>query len=161
MKHKVTREEILKSIIRLINEYREDSVEESARLGNLHIGIQTLTWMYDWLCEDYAKINMQRPSEEELKTLVKGDTIGKLADIAMSHIKGDGEYEVAEEKEKEPTTKKVFIYTSNPSTQDGVAAMFGPDPMRRDEFLKKCGEFYDSRGTHCNDFEVMEVRILG
>lgn len=102
MKKKVTREQVLDSIIKLINAYREDVVEEEASLGRLHIGVQTLMWMYDWLCEEYSHVHMERPLEEELRSLTKSDTIGKLADIAMAHIRGKGEYE---DGDQEMTTR--------------------------------------------------------
>lgn len=162
MKKRVTREEVLASIIKLINEYREDIVEEEASLGCLHIGVKTLMWMYDWLCEEYSKVNMERPLEEEIRTLVQGDTIGKLADIAMSHIKGDGEFEV-EENECDPKDEKVwnvFIQQiEKENSSEGVNALRGPEKMTKSEFLKLCEEFWDNRGTHYNDYEVMKIRL--
>ena len=162
MTKKVTRDKVLASIIKLINEYREDAVEEDASLGRLHIGVQTLMWMYGWLCEEYSKVNMERPSEEEIRELVQGDTIGKLADIAMSHIKGDGEYEV-EEEPASPDEKvwNVAIHqVAKENSSDGVNALRGPEKMTKSEFMKLCEEFWDNRGTHCDDFEVMSIRLL-
>ena len=161
MKKKVTREEVLSSIIKLINEHREDVVEEDASLGRLHIGVQTLMWMYDWLCEEYSKVNMERPLEEELKTLVQGDTLGKLADIAMAHIRGDGEYEVEEEPDSpDETVWNVFIQQKDKeNSPEGVNALRGPEEMTKAEFMKQCEKFWDNRGTHCDDFEVMYIRL--
>ena len=160
MKKKVTREEVLKSIIKLINEHREDVVEEEASLGRLHIGVQTLMWMYDWLCEEYSHVHMERPLEEELRTLVLGDTLGKLADIAMSHIKGDGEYEdESAEPKDEATTKTVALAFLNPKDDCSPAAQYAPQKMTKAQFLEACAEFFDARGTHLNDFELMQVRI--
>lgn len=161
MTKKVTREEVLSSIIKLINEHREEAVEENAWLGRLHIGIGTLTWMYDWLCEEYSKVNMERPSEDEIKQLLKSDTIGKLADIAMAHIKGDGEYEV-EEKSDSPDEKvwDVFIQQKDKeNSSEGVNSLRGPEKMTKAEFMKQCEEFWDNRGTYFNDFEVMYIRL--
>lgn len=161
MKKKVTREEVLSSIIKLINERREDVVEERASLGRLHIGVPTLMWMYDWLCEEYSKVNMERPIEEELRTLVQGDTLGKLADIAMAHIKGDGEYEV--EEDTDSSDEKVWnvwiqkIEKANSS--EGVNALRGHEKMTKTEFLRLCEEFWDNRGTHYNDYEIMSIRL--
>lgn len=162
MKKKVTRKEVLSSIIKLINEHREDVVEEEASLGRLHIGVQTLMWMYDWLCEEYSHVHMERPLEEELRTLVQGDSLGKLADIAMSHIKGNGEYEVEEEKSNS-TNDKVFDVAIHQieklNSPYGVNALRGPEKMTKSEFLKLCEEFWNNRGTHYNDYEVMEIRL--
>ena len=161
MKKKVTREEVLYSIIKLINEHREDVVEEDASLGRLHIGVQTLMWMYDWLCEEYSKVNMERPLEEELRSLVQGDTLGKLADIAMAHIKGDGEYEV-EEKPDSPDEKVWNVWIrqiDKANSSEGVNALRGPEKMTKEEFMKQCEEFWDNRGTHCDDYEIMSIRL--
>lgn len=150
MKKKVTREEVLSSIIKLFNEHREDVVEEDTSLGRLHIGVQTLMWMYDWLCEEYSKVNMERPLEEELRTLVQGDTLGKLADIAMAHIKGNGEYEVEDEKSNS-TNDKVFDvsihHIEKLNSPDGVDAFRGPEKMTKSEFLRICEEFWNNRGN--------------
>lgn len=155
MKIKVTRKDVLASVIKLINEYREDSVEEYAHLGTLRISKQMISWLYDWLCEEYRKVGMTMPSEEELASLVQGDTIGKLADIAMNHIPGDGEYE--EDDEKVDSQKSVKMVAIKYSSRDGVSAESAPQKMDRERFLKMCAEFFDARGTHFNDFEFMSV----
>ena len=155
MKSKVTREDVLASVIKLINEYREDSVEEGAHLGTLRISKQMIDWLYDWLCDEYRKVGMTKPSEDELEILVQGDTVGKLADIAMNHIPGDGEYE--EDDEKVDSQESVKMVSIKYSSRDGVSAESAPQKMDRERFLKMCAEFFDARGTHFNDFEFMSV----
>ena len=156
MKEKLTREMVVRSIIRLINEHREGCVGEDAQLGRIHIGCSTVSWMYDWLKEEYDWAGMTMPSDDEIKALWQGDTVGKLADIAMSHCNADAEHEV-EDPHEGKSTKTVEISMSSP--KDGIGAHSDPVAMTREEFLKACGEFYDNRGTHCDDFEVMQVRI--
>lgn len=162
MKQKVTRDKVLNSIIKLIDEYRSDCVEEDASLGRLHIGLQTVEWMYDWLAEEYSGAKMTRPSKEELKELLNGDTIGKLADLAMKHVEEGAEYDDGEPDPKaEGTTMKTvaFHFTEEQSEGETVGSNMPPKEMTREEFLKVCGEFYDNRGTHINDFPLMYVKI--
>lgn len=160
MKKKVTREEVLESIIKLIKEHREEMVEEDARLGDLHLGFSTISWMFDWLKEEYSKVSMEMPLEEEMRSLLKGDTVGKLADIAMFHIKGDGEYEdESAEPKDEATTKTVALTFLNPKDDCSTTSHYAPQKMTKAQFLESCAEFFDARGTHCNDFELMQVRI--
>ena len=159
MKKKVTRDDVLKSIIKLINEYREDCVEEDAYLGKLHIGPSMLVWLFDWLKEEYRMVKMTMPEESELSQLLKGDTIGKLADIAMNHIPGEGEYEIQREDlgecPREDVKKSVSIKMSSGECQ----SFFGPKNLTKEEFLKMCGEYFDARGSHLDDYEFMSVRI--
>ena len=54
-------------------------------------------------------------------------------------------------------TKIVEISMASPD--DGIGSHRDAVAMTRKEFLKACGEFYDNRGTHCDDFEVMQVKI--
>lgn len=163
MKKKVTREEVLESIIELLNEYRAESVEEDAQLGRLHIGGQAIMWMYDWLSEKYSKVNMTIPSQSEVAHLVMGDTIGKLADIAMKHIPGDGTYEVSDKEEKKDTakeTKQVAIFKeTREESGNGVQSISPIEELTKEEFLARCAEFYDARGTHIDDYEVMIIRM--
>ena len=156
MKEKITREMVVRSIIGLINEHREGCVSEDSQLGRIHIGRSTVSWMYDWLKEEYEWAGMTMPSDDEIKALRQGDTVGKLADIAMSHCKADAEREI-EDPHEGKLTKTVEISMASP--EDGIGAHRDPVAMTRDEFLKACGEFYDNRGTHCDDFEVMQVKI--
>lgn len=163
MKKKVTREEVLESIIELLNEYRAESVEEDAQLGRLHIGGQAIMWMYDWLAEKYSKVNMTIPSQSEVAHLVMGDTIGKLADIAMKHIPGDGTYEVSDKVETKDTakvTKQVAIFKeTREESGNGVQSISPIEELTKEEFLVRCAEFYDARGTHIDDYEVMIIRM--
>ena len=165
MKKKVTREEVLESIIELLNEYRAESVEEDAQLGRLHIGGQAIMWMYDWLAEEYAnKVKMARPSRDIIKRLFKKyDTIGKLADIAMQHIPGDGTYEVSDKVETKDTakvTKQVAIFKeTREESGNGVQSISPIEELTKEEFLVRCAEFYDARGTHIDDYEVMIIRM--
>lgn len=156
MKEKLTREMVVSSIIRLINEHREGCVGEDAQLGRIHIGCSTVSWMYDWLKEEYDWAGMKIPTEAEIKSLRQGDTVGKLAEIAMRHCNADAEREV-EDPHEGKLTKTVEISMASP--KDGIGAHRDPVAMTREEFLKACGEFYDNRGTHCDDFEVMQVKI--
>ena len=156
MKEKLTREMVVRSIIGLINEHREGCVSEDAKLGRIHIGCSTVSWMYDWLKEEYDWAEMKMPTEDEILALRQEDTIGKLADIAMSHCKADAEREV-EDPHEGKSTKTVEISMASPD--DGIGSHRDPVAMTREEFLEACGEFYDNRGTHCDDFEVMQVRI--
>ena len=158
MKKKVTRDDVLKSIIKLINEYREDCVEEDAYLGKLHIGPSMLVWLFDWLKEEYRMVKMTMPEESELTHLLQRDTIGTLANIAMKHIPGDGEYEVQEEgkKQDDSVRKQVMIQLSS---DDIGGSLFGPKNLTKEEFLKHCGDYFDARGTHINDYEFLSVRI--
>ena len=156
MKEKITREMVVKSIIGLINEHREECVSEDARLGRIHIGYNTISWMYDWLKEEYSWAGMEMPSDDEIKALRQGDTVGKLADIAMQHCNAEAEHEI-EDPHAGKATKIVEISMTSPdyivrSYRDAVA-------MTREEFLEACGDFYDNRGTHCNDFEMLQVKI--
>ena len=156
MKERITREMVVSSIIRLINEHREGCVGEDAQLGRIHIGCSTVSWMYDWLKEEYDWAEMKMPTEDEIRSLRKGDTVGKLADIAMRHCNADAEREVDDPHDGK-LTKTVEISMASPD--DGIGSHCDPVAMTREEFLKVCGEFYDNRGTHCGDFEVMQVRI--
>lgn len=162
MKQKVTRDKVLNSIIKFIDEYLSDCVDEDASLGRLNIGLQTVEWMYDWLAEEYSGAKMTRPSKEELKELLNGDTIGKLADIAMKHVEEGVEYDDGEPDPKsEGTTMKTvaFHFTEEQSEGGTVSSDMPPKEMTREEFLKVCSEFYDNRGTHINDFPLMYVKI--
>lgn len=162
MKQKVTREKVLKSIISLIVEHRSECVEEDAQLGRLHIGLQTVEWMYDWLAEEYKDAKMTKPSKDELKELLQGDTIGKLADIAMKHVEDGAEYDDGEEdQENSGNVRKTvsFVFQNQDKGGGCVSSISEPSAMTRDEFIKKCGEFYDARGTHVNDFELMFVKV--
>lgn len=58
---------------------------------------------------------------------------------------------------KKTVTKTVTLVWANP--ESGDTARLAPKEMTREEFLQECGEFYDNRGTHCDDFEVMQARI--
>ena len=156
MKEKLTREMVVRSIIGLINEHREGCVSEDAQLGRIHIGCSTVSWMYDWLKEEYDWAGMKMPTEDEIKSLRQKDTVGKLADIAMRHCNVDAEREVGDPHEGK-VTKTVEISMASP--KDGIGAHRNPVDMTREEFLEACGEFYDNRGTHCDDFEVMQVKI--
>ena len=159
MKKKVTRDDVLKSIIKLINEYREACVEEDAYLGKLHIGSSMLVWLFDWLKEEYSIVNMTMPEEIELTKLSTGDTIGTLADIAMKHIPEEGVYEIQSEElgddQTEDVKKSVLIKMYSGELQ----SFFGPKNLTKEEFLKMCGEFFDARGSHLDDYEFMAVRI--
>ena len=156
MKEKITREMVVRSIIGLINEHREECVSEDAQLGRINIGYNTISWMYDWLKEEYAWAGMTMPSDDEIKALLQGDTIGKLADLAMKHCNAEAEHEI-EDPHAGKVTKTVEIAMSNPS--DRVCSHSDPEEMTREEFLKACGEFYDNCGTHCDDYEVLQVKI--
>lgn len=156
MKEKITREMVVKSIIGLINEHRKECVSEDAQLGRIHIGYNTISWMYDWLKEEYSWAGMTMPSDDEIKALLQGDTIGKLADLAMQHCNAEAEREI-EDPHAGKATKTVEI--SMASHDDGIGSYRDAVAMTREEFLKACGEFYDNRGTHCNDFEMMRVKI--
>ena len=156
MKEKITREMVVKSIIGRINEHREECVSEDARLGRIHIGYNTISWMYGWLKEEYGWAGMTMPSDDEIKALLQGDTIGKLADIAMQHCNAEAEHEI-EDPHAGKATKIVEILMASPD--DGVGSSRDAVAMTREEFLEACGEFYDNRGTHCNDFEMMQVKI--
>ncbi len=142
MKKEVTRDDVLKSIIKLINEYREDCVEEDAYLGKLHIGPSMLVWLFDWLKEEYRMVKMTMPEECELTHLLQRDTIGTLADIAMKHIPGGGEYDVQEEgrKQDDSVRKQVMIQMSS---DDIGGSLFGPKNLTKEEFLKHCGDYFD------------------
>lgn len=155
-KEKLTRAMVVDSIIKLINEHREECVSENAQLGRIHLGLNTVSWMYDWLKEEYGWAGMTMPTEEEIKALLQGDTIGKLADIAMQHCNADAEHEV-EDPHEGKVLKTVEIAMSNPS--DRVCSRSDPEEMTREEFLEACGEFYDNRGTHCDDYEVLQVKV--
>ena len=159
VKKKVTREDVLKSIISLINEHRENIVEESACLGQLHISIPMLRWLFDWLKEEYSMVGMTIPDEDELSKLLKGDTIGKLADIAINHIQGDGEYEIQSEELGEYPHEEVKRSVAIRMSSGACQSYFGPKDLTKEEFLKMCGEFFDARGTHVNDYEFMAVRL--
>ena len=156
MKEKITREMVVKSIIGLINEHREECVSEDAQLGRIHIGYNTISWMYDWLKEEYGWAGMTMPSDDEIKALLQGDTIGKLADIAMQHCNAEAEHEIEGPHSGKPTK---IVEISMASPDDGVGSCRDAVAMTREEFLKACGEFYDNRGTHCNDYELMQVKI--
>ena len=157
MKKKVTRDDVLKSIIKLINEYREDCVEEDAYLGKLHIGPSMLVWLFDWLKEEYRMVEMTMPEECELTHLLQRDTIGTLADIAMKHIPGDGEYDVEESKcDKTGGTRKVVAFIK--SNKD-IESYHDPELLTKEEFLKKCEDFFEARGTNIEDFEFMSIQI--
>ena len=164
MKKKVTREEVLESIIELLNEYGIEGVEEKTQLGDA-ISIECLVWMYDWLAEEYAnKVKMARPSRDIIKRLFKKyDTIGKLADIAMQHIPGDGTYEVSDKVETKDTakvTKQVAIFKeTREESGNGVQSISPIEELTKEEFLVRCAEFYDARGTHIDDYEVMTIRL--
>lgn len=147
---------VVSSIIRLINEHREGCVGEDTQLGRIHIGCSTVSWMYDWLKDEYDWAGMKIPPEDEIKSLRQGDTVGKLAEIAMRHCNADAEREV-EDPHEGKLTKTVEISMASP--EDGIGAHRDPVAMTREEFLKACGEFYDNCGTHCDDFEVMQVKI--
>ena len=155
VKKKVTRDDVLKSIIKLINEYREDAVGEDASLGRLHIGPSMLIWIFDWLKEEYKMVGMTMPEESEVTHLLQRDTIGTLADIAMKHIPEYREYEIEEESKPGEEVKSVSIKMSSGDCQ----SFLGPENLTKEEFLKLCGEFFDARGTHVNDYEFMTVRI--
>lgn len=88
MKKKITREEVLNSIIAIFIDWNHKGIDENSTIEELHMDIQGVRWMYDWLCDEYSKVNMEYPGEEEIRKLNKGDTIGKLADVAMAHMKG-------------------------------------------------------------------------
>ena len=156
MKEKLTREMVVRSIIGLINEHREGCVSEDAQLGRIHITYSTVSWMYGWLKAEYDWAGMKMPTEDEIQALHQGDTIGKLADIAMRHCRANAEREV-EDPHEGKLTKTVEISMASPD--DGIASHRDPAAMTREEFLKACGEFYDNRGTHCDDFEVMQAKI--
>lgn len=156
MKEKITREMVVRSIIGRINEHREECVSEDAQLGRIHIGYNTISWMYDWLKEEYGWAGMTMPSDDEIKALLQGDTIGKLADLAMQHCNAEAEHEI-DDPHAGKVTKTVEIAMSNPS--ESMCSYRDPEEMTRDAFLKACGEFYDNRGTHCDDYEVLQVRI--
>ena len=156
MKVKITREMVVKSIIGLINVHREECVSEDAQLGRIHIGYNTISWMYDWLKAEYSWAEMTMPSDDEIKALLQGDTVGKLADIAMQHCNAEAEREI-EDPHAGKATKIVEISMACPA--DGLESHRDAVAMTREEFLKACGEFYDNRGTHCNDFEVMQVKV--
>ena len=157
MKKKVTRDDVLKSIIKLINEYREDCVEEGAYLGKLHIGTSMLVWLFDWLKEEYRMVKMTMPEECELTHLLQRDTIGTLADIAMKHIPGGGEYDVEDGRvEKMESKRKIVAFIK--SNKD-VESYSNPELLTKEEFLKKCEDFFDARGTNVDDFEFMSIQI--
>jgi hypothetical protein len=164
MKKKVTREEVLESIIELLNEYGKEGVEEKTQLGDARISINCVMWMYDWLAEKYSKVNMTIPSQSEVAHLVMGDTIGKLADIAMKHISGDGTYEVSgkvETKDTAKVTKQVAIFkeTWDEMGDGGMQSVSPIEELTKEEFLARCAEFYDARGSHIDDYEVMTIRM--
>ena len=152
MKKKVTREEVLESIIELLNEYGKEGVEEKTQLGDARISSECLMWMYDWLAEEYAKVKMARPGQDIINVLLKCDTIGTLADIAMQHIPGDGTYEVSDKEEKKDTakaTKQVAIFKeTREESGEGVQSISPREELTKEEFLVRCAEFYDARGTH-------------
>lgn len=156
MKEKITREMVVKSIIGLINVHREECVSEDAQLGRIHIGYNTISWMYDWLKEEYSWAGMTMPSDDEIKALLQGDTIGKLADLAMQHCNAKAEHEI-EDPHAGKATKPVEISMASPG--EGIESRRDAVAMTREEFLKVCEEFYDNRGTHCNDYELLQVKI--
>ena len=156
MTEKITRDKIVKAIIRRINEYREDLVTEDARLGVIGAGPGMVSWVYDWLREEYDWAGMTMPDADEIKRLLKGDTVGRLADIAMAHCRKDAEREVKDQNGG-AETKNVEVYMCNES--ENVGSLMRPKEMTRDEFLAVCGKFYDNRGTHFNDFERLSVRM--
>ena len=57
--------------------------------------------------------------------------------------------------------KKVvgFCLCTNVEGGESISSMSEDHPMTRQEFLNHCAEFYDARGTHLNDFEMMHIRI--
>lgn len=163
MKQKVTKDKVLESIIKLINEYREDCVEPDASLGRLHIGPTMLNWMFDWLHAEYKDAKMTVPTEDEIAKLVQGDTIETLADIAMKHVEEGAEYDDGEpDPHAEGAVMKTvaFHFTEEKSENGTVSSSREPKEMTREEFLKVCGEFYDNRGTHIDDFPLMVVKIF-
>lgn len=163
MRQKVTKDKVLASIIRLINEYREDCVEPYASLGRLHIGPRTLNWMFSWLRAEYDDAKMTAPTEDEISKLVQGDTIETLADIAMKHVEEGAEHDDGEpdpHAEGAVTKTVAFHFTEEESENGTVNSSMEPKEMTREEFLKVCGEFYDNRGTHIDDFPLMAVKIF-
>ena len=45
------------------------------------------------------------------------------------------------------------------NSSEGVNALRGPEEMTKAEFMKQCEEFWDNRGSHCDDFEIMNIRL--
>ena len=161
MQRKITRDDLLAEIIKLVCEYRSE-IEEDTTLGQIHAGVQTVSWVFDWLKEKFPCI---APLEEsKIKTLIKGTTMGDLANLAMTLIPEGATFEdkSGEEDTKDEGEKKtvdIYCCDSDKSGEPGVSSSIEDSPMTKEEFLKHCADFFDARGTHFNDFEQMHVRI--
>lgn len=62
-------------------------------------------------------------------------------------------------EKKQPLEKSQKIVCLSYSNDHGDEAVAPPKPMTRQEFLRHCGEFFDARGTHFNDFETLKATI--
>lgn len=162
MQRKITRDDLLEEIIRLVCEYRTE-IEESTTLGEIHAGVQTVSWVFDWLKEKFPSIETLK--EDKVRSLIKGTTMGDLADLAMTLIPEGAtfEYKTGEEPPKDEEQKKTVAICCCDSDEagrpSGVSSFIEARPMTKNEFLKHCADFYDARGTHFNDFEYMHIRI--
>lgn len=161
MQRKITRDDLLAEIIKLVCEYRTE-IEEDTTLGQIHAGVQTVSWVFDWLKEKFPCIAPL--PEDKIRALIKGTTMGDLANLAMTLIPEGATFEdkSGEENTKgegEKKTVAIYCCDSNKSGEPGVSSSIEDSLMSKEEFLKHCADFFDARGTHFNDFEQMHIRI--
>ena len=55
--------------------------------------------------------------------------------------------------------KADIIESLNNEDEFAVHTPCGVFKMTKAEFMKQCEEFWDNRGTHCDDFEIMSIRL--
>lgn len=156
MKRKVTREYLENEIVRLAIEYRSE-VDRNSTLGELHFGINTVEWIFDWLKEKFPEINdIERTTIEHL---IKGTTLSDLANIAMTLLPEGATFDDGtpeEESKKDEPKKAVGVYFC---AEGGVSSQMPDKAMTKKEFLDMCAEYFDNRGSHFNDFSEMHIRI--
>ena len=61
---------------------------------------------------------------------------------------------------REKKTCAFMFTTDDKDGSGGNGSSIEPTPMTKMEFLKKCEEFYNARGTNYNDYEQMLVKIF-
>ena len=156
MKRKVTRDDLENEIVRLAIEYRSE-VDRNSTLGELHFGINTVEWIFDWMKEKFPEIkDIERTTIEHL---IKGTTLSDLANIAMTLLPEGATFDdgVPEtDASKEEAKKVVGVYWCE---EGGPTAQAPDKSMTKKEFLDMCAEYFDNRGSHFNDFAEMHIRI--
>lgn len=163
MERKITKKDVVDEIIKFVIEWRTDDIDEDTTLGEIHGTLNMIDWMFEHLRSKFPQL---KEFGDEKKQLKKGDTMEDLAEIAMKLLPEDATIEVDEnDADHEPPEEEVknveFYFCSKDTDGDGrVSSMIKPKLMSKKEFLDRCAEFYENRGTHFNDFEQMHVRMM-